>query len=110
MNITLTVEDGTLYFPMGGSDAMNGEWDCPELPSLLLRRYDAGDCDTCPWPMRSDFATEAELRERLARALYDERETNACWPAHGEVVILLPNGERFDWDGVLAAAEQNEGA
>lgn len=97
----LTVQDGTLYFPCGGMD-----WDerhhTAELPSLLLCRYDAGDCDTCPWPMESQFATTAQLRERLALALYDERETNGCWPNTPYVVILLPDGTPFDLDDVLA--------
>jgi hypothetical protein len=98
---TLIVQDNTLYFPHGGMD-----WDerhhKAELPSLLLCQYDAGDCDTCPWPMTSEYATAAELRERLALALYDERESNPHWTNTPDVVILLPDGERFDLDEVLA--------
>ena len=49
----------------------------------------AGDCDTIPWPMRSDFATQSELMERLQSALYDEREMNPFFPA--DAVIALPD-------------------
>jgi hypothetical protein len=42
--------------------------------ALLTCVYAAGDCDTCPWPMVSEFATPKKLRERLARALFDARE------------------------------------
>jgi len=105
---TLTAQHGRLHFPHGGDD-WTGEGptrrDCPELPSLLICRYDSGDCDTCPWPMESAFATAAQLRERLALALYDERESNGCWPNTPDVVILLPDGTRFDADDVLANAE-----
>ena len=77
--------------------------DCPEHPSLLIRRYDEGDIDTCPWPMvPSEHYTLEDLRHNLASALYDERESNACWPNKPEVIILLPDGERFDLDDVLA--------
>jgi hypothetical protein len=96
--------DGTLYFPHGGRDfdlegpaAWKGQKD---EPSLLLHRYDAGDCDTIPWPMRSDFATEAQLKERLASALYDERETNDFF-GDGDSVEL-PDGTRFPFDEVLS--------
>ena len=107
MKIALIAKDNQLYFPMGGSDSMNGEWDCPELPSLLICHYDEGDRDTCPWPMKSDFVTKDQLQQRLAQALYDERESNACWPHDVPVVILLPNGDRFDFDSILA--EEPEG-
>jgi hypothetical protein len=52
--------------------------------------------------MTSEYATVDQLRERLALALYDERETNPHWPNRPDVVILLPDGERFDFDDVLA--------
>jgi hypothetical protein len=52
--------------------------------------------------MTSEYETTAELRERLALALYDERESNPHWPNTPDVVILLPDGERFDFDDVLA--------
>jgi hypothetical protein len=52
--------------------------------------------------MESEFATAAQLRERLASALYDERESNGCWPNTPFVVILLPDGTPFDLDDVLA--------
>jgi hypothetical protein len=59
--------------------------------------------DTCPWPMSSDYATFAQLRQRLAMALYDERETNSTWPVDEVLVIELPDGTQFDFDAVLMA-------
>ena len=103
---TLIAKNNSLYFPHGGDDwaaAGDVRRDCPEHPSLLIRRYDEGDIDTCPWPMvPSEHYTLEDLRHNLASALYDERESNACWPNKPEVVILLPDGERFDLDDVLA--------
>ena len=102
----LIEKNGYLHFPHGGSD-----WDvtpvrhgCADIPSMLFKRYEGGDCDTCPWPMvpvsYSDNTVE-DLRAYLAAALYDEREMNSFWPAE-PVIILLPDGERFDFDDVLA--------
>ena len=102
---TLVALDGQLYFPTGGNDALAGRWDCPELPSLLLRRYREGDCDTCPWPMEQYGKTANDLRYRLASALYDEREMNCFWPITEPVTILLPDGQEFDFDTVLHAAD-----
>lgn len=105
---TLIAKDDRLYFPCGGSD-----WDvipvrhaCADIPSMLVKRYEGGDIDTCPWPMAAaewSDATVLDLRGRLASALYDERESNACWP-NEPVIILLPDGERFDLDEEMAAA------
>lgn len=103
---TLIAKNKSLYFPHGGDEwaaAGDVRRDCPEHPSLLICRYDAGDVDTCPWPMvPSEHYTLEDLRHNLATALYDERESNACWPNKPEVIILLPDGERFDLDDVLA--------
>jgi hypothetical protein len=102
MKITLVAEDGNLLFPHGGSDMM--QFDCPDVPTILLCRYQAGDCDTCPWPMvPTEHNDLDDLRVRLARALYDEREMNEFFPV--DAVILLPDGERFDFDFVLAEFE-----
>lgn len=101
---TLIAKNNSLYFPHGGDDwaaAGDVRRDCPDHPSLLICRYDE-DMDVCPWPMTSEYATAAELRERLASALYDERESNPSWPNKPEVVILLPDGKPFDFDDVLA--------
>lgn len=76
--------DGYLYFP-------TGDYDDPTQPAILIRRYDAGDCDTCPWP----FNTK-ELRERLACALFDERECNDTFKIGS--TIELPDGTVFDFD------------
>jgi hypothetical protein len=103
----LIEKNGYLHFPHGGNDMDRygpESYNRPELPSILFKRYEGGDCDTCPWPMvpasYSDNTVE-DLRAYLAAALYDERESNACWP-NEPVIILLPDGERFDFDDVLA--------
>lgn len=92
----LAAIDGRLYFPTGCVylDPQGGE-----APSLLMRVYDAGDCDTCPWPMVSSSATQEELRTRLACALYDERETNDTF-SYGDTVEL-PDGTPFDFDSIV---------
>ena len=105
----LIEKSGYLHFPHGGSD-----WDvipvrhaCADIPSMLVKRYEEGDIDTCPWPMvPSEYSENTiwDLRGRLASALYDERESNACWPAKEQVVILLPDGEIFDLDAEMDAA------
>jgi hypothetical protein len=102
---TLIAKNNSLYFPQGGDDYETSPTrrDCTDMPSMLICRYDAGDIDTCRWPMvGDDHYTLEDLRHNLASALYDERETNGCWPNNPEVIILLPNGERFDFDDVLA--------
>ena len=103
MKHTLINKDGTLYFPHGGyTDNWNQERG---QPAMLIRRYDAGDCDTIPWPLKSDFHDEESLKIRLARALYDERECNSFFGIHDE--ILLPDGTPFDFDTVLAEREHH---
>lgn len=89
--IRLIVRDGRLYFPTGD------RYDSG--PSMLIRVYPAGDCDTCPWPLASAFSTEDELRVRLACALFDERESNATFP--NRATIELPDGEVFDFDPLV---------
>lgn len=86
--VRLTFEFGALHWPTGAE------------PSLLVRRYDAGDMDTCPWP--ADY-TDPALAYRLARALYDERETNDTFADNCNVE--LPDGTTFDFDLVLMAHE-----
>jgi hypothetical protein len=94
MNIRLIAINGKLYFPFGGYDSeLNPD---ANSPSMLMRRYSAGDCDTCPWPMVSEYATPAELRTRLACALFDEREMNDHFP--DSAIIELPDGSIFDFD------------
>lgn len=100
----LIAKDGTLYFPHGGLD---DRWDQrKDEPSLLYRRYYAGDVDTVPWPLASDWADLAELRGRLAVALFDERETNEHFPT--DAVIELPDGTPFDFEAELAVYEAAE--
>ena len=81
--------DGTLYFPHGGqpdNESLHYTVD-RDTPSLLLLTYDAGDCDTVPWPL------PPTLHSRLARALFDERECNDFFPSGA--VIELPDGTPF---------------
>lgn len=85
-NVKLLVNHGILYFP-------TGSWQNENNPSLLLRVYSAGDCDSCPWPM---FDSD---RKNLAYALYDERETNPTFTNHA--IIELPDGEIFDFDSLV---------
>ena len=105
--IHLIAIDGTLYFPYGGNEFIGDKirWDCPEVPSLLMKIYAAGDCDTIPWPLVShpySSTTVEGLKRRLASALYDERETNAFFPIDAK--IALPDGNIFDFDAVTANA------
>jgi hypothetical protein len=92
-DITLAAIDGRLHFPRGGDDL-------EEHPSILMRIYDAGDMDTVPWPLECQFSTREELEDRLASALYDERECNRFFPT--DASIRLPDGTAFDFDAVLA--------
>ena len=94
--IHLIAIDGILYFPHGG---------CPDVPTMLIKFYEAGDCDTIPWPLVPHpytSATVESLERRLASALYDERETNVLFPIDAK--ISLPDGALFDFDAILAAA------
>lgn len=88
--VQLVVQHDALYFPTSDS----GE------PSVLVRRYAAGDFDTIPWPMQSPHRSEHELRLDLAHALYDERECNDTFP-QGCSDVLLPDGTMFSFDFVL---------
>jgi hypothetical protein len=98
--IRLIVEHNRLSFPFGGTD-----FDAPGCPtsrdvsSILARRYDDGDFDTIPYPFPKRKA--AELRKRLALALYDERECNDFFPR--DAVIELPDGTVFDFDAIITA-------
>lgn len=94
--IQLIPKDGALYFPYGGFDYDASGFDpVPSKPSMLLCRYDTGDCDKVPWPLVSDFVSTDELKARLARALYDERECNEFFPT--DAAIALPDGNIFNF-------------
>lgn len=99
--IKLVAKDGSLFFPAGGyNDCLEA---CPDRPKLLLKIYAAGDCDRIPWPLvpgEYSSASVADLKARLAEALYDERESNEYFPIDAK--IALPDGEMFDFDAVLA--------
>jgi hypothetical protein len=91
--IRLTVLHRVLHFPRGGInyDANPVEFDCPDTPSLLVRYYDSGDCDTIAWPIprrsRKRHLTNLEF------ALREEQLTNPFFPANS--TIELPDGTAF---------------
>lgn len=103
MLIQLIAKDGRLYFPQGGLDDNLNE--VADQPSLLLVSYAAGDCDTVPWPLVPspyNGTTVEGLEQRLACALYDERECNPFFPVDAR--IALPDGTPFNFDSILAEA------
>lgn len=57
-------------------------------PVILI--YPEGDCDSFDWPLRGD---EVEICGKLARALYDMRESGQINPGDG---VTLPDGTEFD--------------
>lgn len=57
-------------------------------PVILI--YPEGDCDSFDWPLRGD---EREICGKLARALYDMRESGQINNADG---VTLPDGVEFD--------------
>lgn len=91
---------GRLWFPTGGDPwgVETGE------ASLLMVVYQPGECDTCRWPMVDDVYTVAEQRAILARALFDERETNDTFAYKDQVE--LPDGTPFWFDEELVQAER----
>lgn len=92
----VTGEIESLYFPSGGINGADFK-PAENKPSLLIRVYPAGDCDTIPFPFPA--GREAEMRKRLAYALYDERETNPFFPT--DAVIELPDGTVFNFDDLV---------
>lgn len=58
-------------------------------PVILLKRYDAGDCDTIP-NVRSK-----RNRDNLVSALYDAREMGLIPEVS---YVLLPDGTKFEID------------
>ncbi len=90
--IRLIARHGCLWFPQGG-----GFDESPDEPSMLMKTYAAGDMDSIPWPelVTADEPLRRTLRERLARALYDERECNPFFA--NEARIELPDGTPFDF-------------
>jgi hypothetical protein len=95
--ITLVERHGRLYYP-------TGHWEDRSKPSMLYVKGE--DVSICPWPMTATTTPETDLRNRLASALFDERETNETWN-HG-ATILLPDGTEFDLDAELWEAEDTD--
>ena len=82
--ISLICEDGCLHTPKSViTDPLLIEHftDNP----ILIRIYDAGDCDTIKWPNPNI--------ENLRIALYDCRETGVL--PHDIVSVILPDGTEF---------------
>jgi hypothetical protein len=98
--VRLIVKNNALYFPFGGIDFDKpGCPSSPDLPELLIRRYDAGDCDTIAWPLPRAKAKRERALTNLAYALFDERECNDLFPY--DAVIELPDGTVFDFDDLV---------
>jgi hypothetical protein len=96
--VRLIVKNNVLYFPFGGTDFDKPGYPASaDLPSILFRQYDSGDRDSVPYPFPKRKA--AELRKRLALALFDERECNDLFPR--DAVIELPDGTEFDFDALV---------
>lgn len=84
MTVQLTYAHGNLQMP---SRLKNGQ------SSYICYHYMAGDYDFIPWPLRSH-----EWKGRLARALYDARETGEL---ENVPFVLLPNGLVFEIEANL---------
>lgn len=63
----------------------------------LMYFYPAGDMDTIPWPLTSEFRTDDVLRYQLACALYGARECGIL--ASDRKEVTLPDGTEFSIDG-----------
>lgn len=92
----LVAKDGTLYFPTG---CVYLDPEGGDAASMLMYRYDLGDFDRIPWPLKSPHRDGDTLRRQLACALYDERETNDTF-RYGDTVEL-PDGTPFDFDSLV---------
>lgn len=89
--IQLVVIHGMLATPPSAIvDALQKEWSDGQA-AVLLRRYDAGDVDSIPWPW---LATRTDL-ENLSCALYDAREMGLI---PDNPIVLLPDGTPFNID------------
>lgn len=97
----LVVRHGVLYFPIGGADFDVSFEPVESMPSMLNRRYPAGDCATIPWLLSPTKAKRERDLLNLAHALHDERESNPFFPA--DAIIELPDGTVFDFEALVHA-------
>jgi hypothetical protein len=66
---------------------------------FLLYFYPAGDCDRITWldEQKSEEGRTDEWKAMLARAVFDEVETDGIRYMHGSFTVLLPDGTEFDY-------------
>jgi hypothetical protein len=81
-DVKLVNKNGTLYYP----ESVVPEFGEPG--PILLRIYDAGDCDTIRWPLRN------KDRENLKVALFDDRERGLVKDGDR---VLLPTGVEVEF-------------
>ena len=89
--IKLIVIEGRLHIPNSAiTDKLVADFyrtaSCKD--PIVLCRYDAGDCDTVPWPMKDPEYS----METLSKALYDSREVGLI---PYDDAVLLPDGTEF---------------
>ena len=92
--VKLIAIDGRLHVP---NAAIHDKWvkEHHENDDVLLLVNYGMDYDTIPWPLTpTHYWTKEKLRDGLARALYDARETGVLPPYDREVV--LPDGMAFE--------------
>lgn len=87
--IKLIKRDGVFNIPSSPETKACCDGWFGDDPVILLKRYDAGDCDTIP-NVRSK-----KNRDNLVSALYDAREMGLIPEVS---YVLLPDGTKFEID------------
>lgn len=92
--VKLVEEFGRLCVPNAALHEQHvRDWFKDENP-VLIYHYPAGDVDTIPWPIESEFSSREQLLEHLQVALLDCIETGTL-PVD-TAAVLLPDGSTFD--------------